>query len=100
MSTSGSTYGSTAGLSLQEAVARELIHERVAARHHAPKAVRVRRSVRAAVLLRSLAERLDPSATRPAATAPAPVVPLHAGSPRPWAAQQRPVARRAPHRHS
>ena len=77
-----------------------MIHERVAVRHHAPKAERVRRSVRAAGLLRSLAERLDPSVTRPAATESAPVVPLRAGSPRPWSAQQRTVARRAPHRHS
>ena len=85
------------GLSMQEAIARDRIVERVAARHHAPKQTdRIRRHVRAALLLRSLAERLDPTAGRPATTdqhhAPAP----HAGSPRPWTA----APRRAPHRHS
>ncbi len=102
-----SSIGTTVGLSLQEAVARELIHERVAVRHHAPKAARTRRGVRAAHFLRSLAERLDPAAadrTAPAG-APATAVAPHAGSPRPWSAQPRPAqprpaGRRAPHRHS
>ena len=88
-----SSIGTTVGLSLQEAVARELIHERVA--------------VRAAHFLRSLAERLDPAAadrTAPAGV-PATAVAPHAGSPRPWSAQPRPAqprpaGRRAPHRHS
>ena len=91
----------TANLTPQEAIARDRIVERVAAAHHAhhvPKQVgRIRRHVRAALLLRSLAERLDPTAERPARAAssqhPAPV--LHAG-PRPWTA----TPRRAPHRHS
>lgn len=104
MSTYGGTYGSgsTVGLSLQEALARELIHQRVAERHHVPKPTRVRRGVRAAHLLRSIAERLDPAAaaqTTPAG-APATAVSPHAGSPRPWSAQPRPAVRRAPHRHS
>lgn len=94
-----STYTSTVSLSPQETLARDLIIERVAARHHAPKAARVRRTARAALLLRSLAERLDPSAARQATASAAPLPP-HAGSPRPWSAQQRPAARRAPHRHS
>ncbi|GAB3872889.1 hypothetical protein [Terrabacter terrigena] len=97
-STLGSTLGSTVSLSPQEALARELIVERVAARPHAPRAARVRPSVRAALLLRDIAERLDPSAARPATTdAPRPP---HEGSPRPWSAQQRPGGRRVPHRHS
>ncbi|MBC9820850.1 hypothetical protein [Terrabacter sp. MAHUQ-38] len=80
----------------QEALARELILERSAARHHAPRqAPRTRRHVRAALLLRSLAERLDPSAGtagRPSRRAPVP----HARSPRPWSA----APRRTPHRHT
>jgi hypothetical protein len=86
----------TLSLTPQEALARDLILERSAARHHAPRrAARVRRHIRAALLLRSLAERLDPTvetAGRPAPPAAAP----HAGSPRPWSA----APRRAPHRHS
>jgi len=89
----------TLSLSPQEAIARDRIVERVAARHHAPKVGRTRRHVRAALLLRSLAERLDPSAERPGRAdlhvLPAPHAP-HAGSPRPWTA----APRRAPHRHS
>lgn len=86
------------GLSPQEALARGLIGERVAARHHAPRPqARSRRSVRAALLLRRLAERLDPSSqparqVTPPRHAPTP----YAGSPRPWSA----APRRAPHRHS
>jgi hypothetical protein len=91
----------TMNLTPQEAIARDRIVERVAAAHHAhhvPKqAGRIRRHVRAALLLRSLAERLDPTAERPARAGdsqhPAPV--LHAG-PRPWTA----APRRTPHRHS
>jgi len=97
---------STVSLSPQEAIARELIIERVAAAHHAhhahhaPKrAGRIRRHVRAALFLRSLAERLDPPSERPAAAGVAAVQP-HAGSPRPWSAERRPTVRRAPHRHS
>ncbi|WP_330474934.1 hypothetical protein [Terrabacter sp. C0L_2] len=87
-------------LSLQEAVARERIVERVAAAHHAQPAARhagrIRRHVRAALLLRSLAERLDPAA-EPAPVPPHhPVTAPHAGSPRPWTA----APRRTPHRHS
>ncbi|HYQ31707.1 MAG TPA: hypothetical protein VEQ83_00720 [Lapillicoccus sp.] len=90
----------TASLTPQEAIARDRIVERVAAAHHAhhvPKQVgRIRRHVRAALLLRSLAERLDPTAERPApASGPHPAPAPHAGS-RPWAA----APRRAPHRHS
>jgi hypothetical protein len=86
----------TLSLSPQEALARDRIVERVAARHHAPKVGRTRRHVRAALLLRSLAERLDPSVQRPH-RADLHVVPApHAGSPRPWTA----APRRAPHRHS
>lgn len=94
---------STMGLTLQEAVARDRIVERISAAngqhaHHAPgPAVRSRRRhTRAALLLRSLAERLDPAAERPQ-RADLHVVPApHAGSPRPWTA----APRRAPHRHS
>jgi hypothetical protein len=97
-----STLRSAVSLSPQETVARELIVERVAAAHHprhAPERQRARRHVRAALLLRSLAERLDPSAQRQDHSAAAPLTP-HAGSPRPWSPQPRAVARRAPHRHS
>ena len=76
----------TLSLSPQEAIARDRIVERVAAAHHAhhvpEQAGRIRRHVRAALLLRSLAERLDPSAERPA-RAPAACTPLpapHAGA--------------------
>jgi len=85
----------TLSLSPQEAIARDRIVERVAARHHAPKAGRTRRHVRAALLLRSLAERLDPSVERPQPAGQHVAAP-HAGSPRPWSA----APRRAPHRHS
>ena len=94
---------STVTLSLSPQEARELIIERVAAAHHAhhaPKrAGRIRRHVRAALFLRSLAERLDPPSERPAAAGVA-AVQSHAGSPRPWSAERRPTVRRAPHRHS
>ncbi|MER7072230.1 hypothetical protein [Terrabacter sp. NPDC000476] len=98
----------TVSLTPQEALARELIVERSAARHHAPKQGRTRRHVRAALLLRGLAERLDPVAERPRhADRPAPhraqsrpdlhvVTAVHAGNPRPWTA----VPRRSPHRHT
>ena len=89
----------TFSLTSQEALARDLIGERVVARHHAPKAQRgFRRHTRAALLLRRLAERLDPSAQPRPATQPEPhpVPTPHEGSPRPWSA----APRRAPHRHS
>lgn len=85
------------GLSPQEAVARDLIVERVAARHHAPRPQgRSRRQVRAALLLRRLAERLDPSA-EPAqpVTQPRHATTPYAGGPRPWSA----TPRRAVDRH-
>jgi hypothetical protein len=88
---------STLSLSLQEAIARDRIDERVAARHHVPRQTgRTRRHVRAALLLRSLAERLDPTAERQATTEQHLPAAPHAGSPRPWTA----APRRAPHRHS
>ncbi|GAA3692321.1 hypothetical protein GCM10022399_05610 [Terrabacter ginsenosidimutans] len=88
---------STLSLSLQEAIARDRIDERVAARHHVPRQTgRTRRHVRAALLLRSLAERLDPTAERQATTEQHLPVAPHVGSPRPWTA----APRRAPHRHS
>lgn len=90
----------TVSLTPQEALARDLIVERSAARHHAPKQGRTRRHVRAALLLRSLAERLDPAAERPRHAdrhADLHVVTMvHAGNPRPWTA----VPRRSPHRHT
>lgn len=94
---------SALGLTPTEAIARDRIVERVAAAHHAQQAprhgARTRRHVRAALLLRSLAERLDPAA-RPAGPerrpAPPSVPAPHAGSPRPWTA----APRRAPHRHT
>ena len=106
----------TVSLTPQEALARDVIAQRVTARHHAPKAQGTRRDARrhtrAALLLRRLAERLDPSAVRDgrdvgrgngqAAEAVAGTAPghlhgaPHAGSPRPWTA----APRRAPHRHS
>ncbi|GAA2149080.1 hypothetical protein FHX52_2747 [Humibacillus xanthopallidus] len=109
-----STASTGLRLSPQEALARDLIVERVAARH---RAHRRRHPSRAAVLLRSLADRLDRSerldlgagdrsatAAGPHAVPAAPRTGLHdsphdaphAGQPRPWAA----TARRAPHRHS
>ncbi|WP_076262802.1 hypothetical protein [Intrasporangium flavum] len=84
-----STVNGAMTLSPQEALARDLIVQRSAARHHAPR--RVTRHVRAALLLRRLAERLDP----PAATC-APEVHADRTAPRPWTAEPR----RAPHRHS
>jgi len=89
-------------LTLQESLARDLIVERVARRHRAS-----RRTSRAALLLRSIADRLDHSdggadreqTARASVTGAAAAVPAarpHAGQPRPWSAQ----ARRAPHRHS
>ncbi|GAA2029988.1 hypothetical protein GCM10009740_19570 [Terrabacter terrae] len=90
----------TFSLTSQEALARDLIGERVAARHHAPRAQGgSRRHTRAALLLRRLADRLDSSAqpTGPATQPePHPVPAPHAGSPRPWSA----APRRAAHRHS
>jgi hypothetical protein len=91
-----------ASLSPQETLARQIIVQRVAQHHHAPRGTR--RHIRAALLLRSLAERLDPSndsAERTSAhgvvhrPAPAGAGP-HAGSPRPWSA----APRRSAHRQS
>jgi hypothetical protein len=118
-----STAGTGLHLSPQEALARDLIMERVAARH---RAQRRRRPSRAAVLLRSLADRLDHTdhtdrsdavraeraagpGPRSALDAPRPVRHdgphegphdgphdgPHPGQPRPWSATVR-----APHRHS
>jgi len=108
----------TVSLTPQEALARDLIVERVATRHHAPKAQgsrrrHSRRHTRAALLLRRLAERLDPSVVRDARDARdgrdgrdagggAGATPgrltgaPHGGSPRPWSA----APRRTPHRQS
>ncbi|GAA2741087.1 hypothetical protein GCM10009868_05820 [Terrabacter aerolatus] len=87
-------------LTPQEAIARDRIVERVAAAHRSERAprhsTRTRRHVRAALLLRSLAQRLDPVADRPEKAALHAVPAPHAGSPRPWTA----APRRAPHRHS
>ncbi len=75
-------------LTLQESLARDLIVERVARRHRASR----RRPSRAAMILRSLADRLDHSERVDCAhLANSPAV-----QPRPWSA----TARRAPHRHS
>jgi hypothetical protein len=75
-------------LTLQESLARDLIVERVARRHRASR----RRPSRAAMILRSLADRLDHSERVDCApSANSMVTP-----PRPWSA----TARRAPHRHS
>ncbi|GAA1981570.1 hypothetical protein GCM10009817_23480 [Terrabacter lapilli] len=110
----------TVSLTPQEALARDLIVERVATRHHAPKAQgsrrHSRRHTRAALLLRRLAERLDPSVVRDArdaregrgaggaagavAGAVAGATPgrlggaPHAGRPRPWSAAPRPAQHR------
>src|SRR4051812_49973083 len=96
----------TVSLTPQEAIARDVIALRTATRHHAPKpAGRPRRHVRAALLLRSLAERLDPSAERPARPRRSTAtrrVELHA-VPAPHATSAPPptaAPRRAPHRHS
>ena len=90
-----STVNGAMTLSPQEALARDLIVQRSAARHHAPR--RVTRHVRAALLLRRLAERLDPDAGHDESAGSATRT-LHAdrSAPRPWAAEPR----RAPHRHS
>ncbi|TQM57478.1 hypothetical protein [Humibacillus xanthopallidus] len=115
-----STAGTGLHLSPQEALARDLIMERVAARH---RAQRRHRPSRAAVLLRSLADRLDHTdhtdhadrsdhtdrsdagrAERAAGSGPGSALdsprPVrhdgpHPGQPRPWSATVR-----APHRHS
>jgi hypothetical protein len=109
-----STVGTGLRLSPQESLARDLIMERVAARH---RAQRRHHPSRTAGLLRSLADRLDhtgrsdrAASDAAASEAPAAVAPRaatkaarsglhegpHAGQPRPWSA----TARRAPHRHS
>lgn len=104
-----STAGTGLRLSPQEALARELILERVASRH---RAQRRRHPSRTAVLLRSLADRLDhpgrpdgDHAEPSTAAGPHAVGQSargarhqgsHAGQPRPWSA----TVRRAPHRHS
>jgi hypothetical protein len=87
-----STVNGAMTLSPQEAVARDLIVQRSAARHHAPR--RVTRHVRAALLLRRLAEKLDPAG--PTGPTGAPTVHADRTAPRPWTAEPR----RAPHRHS
>ena len=90
---------SAADLSLrltpQETLARDLIHERATARHRVQPR---RHPSRAALLLRSLADRLDHS---DGPEHPQRVDCAHAASgrvvqPRPWSA----TVRRAPHRHS
>ena len=102
-----STGTVTTGVSLtpQEALARDLIVQRVAARHHTSRPRgRSRRHLRAALLLRRLAERLDPPTERSAepSVAQPRIASVHAlpaprtGGPRPWSA----APRRAPHRHS
>ncbi|GAB3078537.1 hypothetical protein GCM10027053_48570 [Intrasporangium mesophilum] len=96
----------TGGVALtpHEALARQIIVQRVAAKHHAPRTTR--RHIRAALLLRSLAERLDPPAqpegegrmphgAQPHAASRLGLAGAHAGAPRPWSA-----APRAAHRHS
>lgn len=91
-------------LTPQESLARELIVERVARRHHV---ARRRQPSRAALLLRTIADRLDRSGSgtdgqstavggRSSGFHPAVAAAPHAGQPRPWSAQ----ARKAPHRHS
>jgi len=106
-----STAQGQASLTPQEALARQLIVERAASRRHAPR--QTRRHIRAALLLRSLAERLDPSgmSTEPALARPeahrasshhlvsgrpTTLAPAHAGSPRPWSSG----SPRSAHRHS
>jgi hypothetical protein len=100
-----STHPIPVAFSQQESIAREVIRQRIADRPHAPR--RVRHHPRAALLLRRLAERLDPSAERHEHVAslagsrvratgrPHPAAP-HAAARRPWSAQ----TRRTPHRHS
>jgi hypothetical protein len=91
-------------LSPHEALARQIIVQRVSAKHHAPRTTR--RHVRAALLLRSLAARLDPPAqpegegrmphgAHPHAAPRPALAGTHAGAPRPWSA-----APRATHRHT
>ena len=98
-----STADGAIGRSLQEALARQLVAERVAPRHHAPR--RARRHTRAALVLRRLAERLDPATQHgdvighESAAHPSPYASAgtpNARAPRPWSAQPR----RAPHRNS
>ncbi len=87
----------TANLTPQEAIARDRILERVAAAHHAHdvprQAGRIRRHVRAALLLRSLAERLDPTAERPA-RAGSSHTPRPSRTPGPAPGRQRPAGPR------
>jgi hypothetical protein len=97
-------------LTPQEAIARDRIMERVAARH---RAERPSHPSRTALLLRSLADRLDRAEQSDGTGSFAPtahprghVAPVvgphptvggpHAGQLRPWSA----TVRRAPHRHS
>ncbi|WP_404389199.1 hypothetical protein [Humibacillus xanthopallidus] len=85
-------------LTPQETLARDLIHERAAVRH---RALRRRHPSRAALLLRSLADRLDQSGHSELSEHPGRVDCAHAAGarvvqPRPWSA----TVRRAPHRHS
>ena len=101
MNAARTTAGGTVALSPHEALARQVILQRVEARHHAPRAPR--RHSRAALLLRSLAERLDPAgeSAKQRIAAPEPhhrAAPsgARAGSPRPWSA----APRRSPHHHS
>ena len=86
-------------LSPHEAIARGVIRQRTEAHHHAPRPAR--RHTRVALVLRRLAERLDPSTPERSAASPGRATPAlaaapHAGSPRPWA----PVRRAAHHHHS
>jgi hypothetical protein len=89
------THGGVA-LSPHEAIARGVIRQRTEAHHHAPRSAR--RHTRVALVLRRLAERLDPSAPERSASSgratPTRAAAPHAGTPRPWA----PV-RHAAHRH-
>src|SRR6478609_5552646 len=90
-------------LSPTETLARDRIGERVAVRHHVPWDERhARPHVRAARFLRSLADRLDPAARTGRTAAPElrPAAVASTGGPRPWSAEPRRTARRAPHRHS
>lgn len=72
-------------LSPQEAIARELIIDRVERRPRVPR--RVRRHTRTALVLRRLAARLDPEAVSPEPAAPCPGA-IHP-EPRPWTAAGR-----------
>lgn len=95
-------------LSPTEAVARELIVERIHVQHgrvdlldrhgRGSRPRRHVRAARAALVLRRLAERLDPAAAQhPASPTPhtADAALPHASGPRPWG----PAPRRAPHCH-